>query len=201
MADGLYELVLGDGIADVAGLPMVAATIGFRVGVVAVRRAPTGPGLLTIRVIPESVSSRTIVLIDGDDVGPAPILNRTTSQGVAHRIEILGTSPFSGSTILIYEAVRTLTPEQRLTLEADVTPFGTIAIATIASSPGGTVFIDGEEIGPTPLANYPVTAGPVHTLEIRPFDGDAATRERYIADFRVELLEDKSLGRVELPER
>jgi hypothetical protein len=47
----------------------------------------------------------------------------------------------------------------------------------------------------------PVTAGPVHTLEIRPDDADAATHAPYLADFRVELLEDKSLGRVDLPAR
>ena len=79
-----------------------------------------------------------------------------------------------------------------------MTPFGTISID---SRPGGTVFIDGEEIGPTALVSYPVTAGPVHALEIRPLDADAATRAPYLADFRVELLEDKPLGRVELPAR
>ena len=46
-----------------------------------------------------------------------------------------------------------------------------------------------------------VTAGPVHTLEIRPLAVDAATRGPYVTDFSVELLEDKSLGRVELPVR
>jgi len=48
---------------------------------------------------------------------------------------------------------------------------------------------------------YPVTAGTVHTLEIRPLPADEATRGPYVVDFRVELLEDKSLGRVELPTR
>ena len=79
-----------------------------------------------------------------------------------------------------------------------MTPFGTI---NIASAPGGRVFVDREELGSTPLVSYPVTAGPIHTLEIRPVDADAATRGTYVVDFRVELLEDKSLGRVELPVR
>ena len=198
MAAGLYRVVLGDGITDVGGLPMVADTFGFRVGVVARRVAPSGPGRLTIEVIPASVASRTIVVIDGDRVGPAPIRDRVVSEGVAHRIEILGTSPVSIGTIRIYDAVQTLSPAQSLTVSAAVTPFGTI---TIASTLGGRVFVDGEEVGPTPLVSYPVTAGVVHTLEIRPLDADAATRAPYVADFSVELLEDKSLGRVELPVR
>ena len=198
MAAGLYRVVLGDGITDVGGLPMVSDTFGFRVGVVARRVAPSGPGRLTIEVIPASVASRTIVVIDGDRVGPAPIRDRVVSEGVAHRIEILGTSPVSVGTIPIYNAVQTLSPAQSLTVSAAVTPFGTI---TIASTPGGRVFVDGEEVGPSPLASYPVTAGAVHTLEIRPLDADAATRSPYVADFSVELLEDKSLGRVELPVR
>ena len=198
MAAGLYRLVLGDGITDVGGLPMLPDTFGFRVGVEARPVAATGPGRLTIRVIPASVGPRTIVVIDGDTVGPAPIEGRVVSEGVAHRIEIFGTSPVSVGTIRIYDAVQTLSPAQSLTVNAAVTPFGTI---TIASTPGGRVFVDGEEIGPAPLVSYPVTAGLVHTLEIRPLEADAETHVPYVTDFSVELLEDKSLGRVELPVR
>ena len=198
LAAGLYRLVLGDGITDVAGLPLLPDTFGFRVGVVARPVAPSGPGRLTIQVIPASVASRTIVMIDGETLGPAPILNRVVSEGVAHRIEIFGTSEVSPRRIRIFDVSQTLSPAQQLTLRAEVTPFGTI---TIDSRPGGRVFIDGEEIGPTALVSFPVTAGPVHTLEIRPLDADAATRAPYLADFRVELLEDKFLGRVELPVR
>ena len=91
-----------------------------------------------------------------------------------------------------------MTPEQVFTLNANVTPFGTISID---STPGGRVFINGEEIGPTALVQLPVAAGPVHTLEIRPLAADAGTRGIYTTDFTVELLEDKSLGRVQLPQR
>ena len=198
MASGVYRLVLREGITDVAGVPMLPDTFGFRVGVEARPVAPSGPGRLTIQVIPTSVASRTIVVIDGETVGPAPVQDRVVSQGVAHRVEIFGTSAFSPRTIRIFDASQTLSPAQRLTLTAEVTPFGTISID---STPGGTVFIDGEELGPTALVTYPVAAGPVHTLEIRPTDADAATHAAYLADFRVELLEDKSLGRVELPAR
>jgi hypothetical protein len=198
MADGVYRLVLGDGITDVAGVPMLPDTFGFRVGVVARPVAPSGPGRLTIRVLPASVASRTIVVVDGDTLGPAPVLDRVVSEGVAHRVEIFGTSLFSPRTLRIFDARQTLSPAQSLTLTAEVTPFGTISID---SSPGGTVFIDGEELGSTALVTYPVAAGPVHTLEIRPLDADAETHAPYVADFRVELLEDKSLGRVELPAR
>ena len=198
MAPGVYRLVLGDGITDVAGIPMAPDTFGFRVGVEARPVAPSGPGRLTIRVIPASVASRTIVVIDGVAVGPAPVEDRVVSERVAHQVEIFGTSAFSPRTIRIFDANQTLSAAQRLTLTAQVTPFGTISID---SSPGGRVFIDGEELGPTALVTYPVTAGPVHTLEIRPDEADAATHAPYLADFRVELLEDKSLGRVELPAR
>ena len=138
MAAGLYRVVLGDGITDVGGLPMVADTFGFRVGVVARRVAPSGPGRLTIEVIPASVASRIIVVIDGDRVGPAPILDRVVSEGVAHRIEIFGTSPVSIGTIRIYDAVQTLSPAQSLTVSVAVTPFGTI---TIASTGSVTIFV------------------------------------------------------------
>ena len=198
MADGVYRLVLGDGITDAGGLPMLPVSFEFRVGVEARPVAPSGPGRLTVQVIPASVASRTIVVIDGEELGPPPIEGRVLSEGVAHRVEIFGTSEVSIRTIRIFDASQTLSPAQRLTLRAEVTPFGTV---NIASSPAGTVFIDDEEIGPTPLVSYPVTAGPVHTLEIRPLDADAATRARYVADFRVELLEDKRLGRVDLPVR
>jgi hypothetical protein len=180
----------------VAGIPLSPDTLAFRVG--ARPAPPSGPGRLTIRVVPASVASRTIVVIDGETVGPAPIQDRVLSEEVAHRVQIFGTSEFSPRTIPIFDASQTLAPAQRLTLTAEVTPFGTISID---SSPGGTVFIDGTELGPTALVTYPVTAGPVHTLEIRPLEADAATHAPYIADFRVELLEDKSLGRVELPAR
>ena len=196
LAPGRYRLVLGGGITDVGGVPMLADSFGFRVRAPA--RRPQGPGLLTIQVIPASVASRTIVVIDGDTLGPAPIEGRQVSEGVAHRIEIFGTSELSRRILRIYDAGQTLSPAQSLTVNAEVTPFGAI---TIASTPGGTVFVDGEEIGTTPLVSYLVTAGPVHTLEIRPLDADAAARGPYVVDFRVELLEEKSLGRVELPAR
>jgi len=196
MAAGVYRLALGDGITDRGGLPMLPDTVGFRVGARPV--VPSGPGRLTVQVIPASVASRTIVVIDGATLGPAPIVDRVVSAGVAHRVEIFGTSEFSPRTIRIYDSRQTLSPAQNFTLRAEVTPFGTISID---SRPAGTVFIDGEELGTTALVTYPVAAGTVHTLEIRPLDEDAATHAPYLADFRVELLEDKSLGRVELPAR
>ena len=48
LAAGLYRLVLGDGVTDVGGLPMLPDTFGFRVGVEARPIAPSGPGRLTI---------------------------------------------------------------------------------------------------------------------------------------------------------
>ena len=59
MAAGVYRLVFGDGVTDRAGLPMLPDTVGFRVGVEARPVVPSGPGRLTIQVIPASVASRT----------------------------------------------------------------------------------------------------------------------------------------------
>ena len=65
----------------------------------------------------------------------------------------------------------------------------------------GTVYIDGTEVGPAPLVSYPVTAGS-HTLEIRPLQADEAMLAPYTVEFTIErLLEDRSLGRVQLPAR
>lgn len=198
MTAGTYRLVLGEGITDVGGIPMIPDTVGFRVGVEAQPVVPTGPGRLTVEVVPASVAPQTIVVIDGDTLGPAPVRNRVLAEGIAHRVEIFGKPEFSARMIRIYDAQQTLSPGQRLTLRAQVTPFGTISVD---STPGGTVFVDGQEIGSTALVTYPVTAGAVHTLEIRPLPANEATHGPYVVDFRVELLEDKSLGRVELPAR
>ena len=65
LANGLYELVLADGITDADGLPLAPVTFGFRVGVVAQRRVPTGPGRLTVQVVPDALAPYTIVVIDG----------------------------------------------------------------------------------------------------------------------------------------
>ena len=198
MANGTYRLVLGEGIADVGGMPMIPATVGFRVGVVPRPVTLTGPGRLTVQVVPASVAPQTSVVIDGDTLGPAPVEDRVLAEGIAHRVEIFGKPEFSARMIRIFDAQQTLSPAQRLTLRAQVTPFGTVSID---STPGGTVFVDGQEIGSTALASYPVTAGAVHTLEIRPLPANEATHGPYVLDFSVELLEDKSLGRVELPAR
>jgi hypothetical protein len=160
--------------------------------------APTGPGRLTVQVVPASLAPRTLVVIDGDTLGPAPLGNGVLAEGVAHRVEIFGKPEFSARLIRIYDGQQTPAPAQRLTPRAQVTPLGTVSID---STPGGTVFVDGQEIGSTALVTYPVTAGTVHTLEIRPLPADETTHGPYVVDFRVELLEDKSLGRVELPAR
>ena len=51
------------------------------------------------------------------------------------------------------------------------------------------------------MAGYPVTAGVVHRLEIRPTAADEGAFEAFRAEFRVEPLEWKSLGRLALPPR
>jgi hypothetical protein len=88
-------------------------------------------------------------------------------------------------------------PGQVLNVTAEVTPFGSI---DIVSQPAGIVFVDGRQVGRTPLAGYPVTARVAHRIEIRPAAGDGSVGP-YTAEFRVEPFEWKSLGRVTLPPR
>ena len=59
--------------------------------------------------------------------------------------------------------------------------------------------LDGRQVGRTPLAGYPVSAGVVHRLEIRPSPADQAKFGPFTTEFRVNALEWKSLGRVALP--
>ena len=65
---------------------------------------------------------------------------------------------------------------QTVNLAPEITPFGSI---DIVSEPAGAVFVDGRQVGRTPLAGYPVTAGTIHRLEIRPSPADAGDAAWY----------------------
>ncbi|MDT8369556.1 MAG: Ig-like domain-containing protein [Longimicrobiales bacterium] len=198
---GRYQVHLGRGLSDTDGEYLPDQTITFAVSETTVAAAappPSGPGRLAIRVTPAEVSSRTIVYLNGESLGAAPIAARTVPERVRHHIEIVATDEYARNRLSIYEEEVTLRPGERRTLEAAVTPFGTVSVT---SSPAGVVYIDGQEVGPTPLVAHLVTAGRSHRLEIRPTPSDAATHRPYTAEFTVDRLETQGLGRIQLPER
>lgn len=199
LAAGGYTVRLGRGLADLDGEFLPEATVAFQVREPAVAAPPaTGPGRLTIRVVPAELAPRTLVYLDGDLLGPPPIRNRTVEERVRHRVEIFATSQLGEGRLSIYDSGVTLNPGQRSTLDAAVTPFGSVSII---SNPAGRVFIDGEDVGRTPLVGHPVAAGTQHTLVIRPLGDAVATHQPYSVQFTVGKLEDMGLGRVALPER
>ena len=69
----------------------------------------------------------------------------------------------------------------------------------MVSQPSGAVFVDGRQVGRTPLAGYPVLAGIIHRLEIRPPPADQDLYDPFTTEFRVDALEWRSLGRLVLP--
>ncbi len=99
---------------------------------------------------------------------------------------------------MISDNAVTLNPGQSSTLNADVTPFGSVSVI---SNPAGRVFIGGQDVGPSPLMDHPVAAGRSHLLEIRPVGDALATHGPYSVEFTVGAHELQGLGRIELPAR
>jgi class 3 adenylate cyclase len=196
---GPYTLHLHHGLADQDGEYLAARVIGFEVSeVVAPRPPPSGPGRLAIIVVPSELGSRTTVYLDGEPIGSAPVSPRSVQESVRHRIEIFAVGDYSQNRLSIYDDEVILSPGQSRTVEARVTPFGDVSIV---SDPVGVVYIDGQEIGSTPLVSHLVTANRPHRLEVRPTGATAATHRAYVAEFTVGLLESAGLGRVQLPPR
>ena len=195
-----YTVRLGRGLADTDREYFPGESLGFQVAAAPVRPAapPTGPGRLTIRVVPGELAARTVVYLDGEQLGPAPIPARTVQESIRHRIEIFATAEFSRNRLSIYSDEILLNPGQERVVDAQVTPFGTVSVL---SEPPGVVYIDGQEVGPTPLVSHLVTANRPHTLEIRPTGATAASHRSYTSEFSVGLLEDRGLGRIQLPAR
>jgi hypothetical protein len=90
----------------------------------------------------------------------------------------------------------TLRAGESMNIAAQISAFGSI---DVVSQPGGAVYIDGRQVGRTPLAGYPVLAGVIHRLEIRPSPADQSNYGSFTTEFRVNALEWKSLGRLQLP--
>jgi len=156
----------------------------------------TGPAVLNLQASPAAALAFLKVVVDGDTLGPPPVTGVMLTAGRSHTVTVVGVPDLSSYSLVVFRREVSPQPGQILNIAADITAFGSI---DVVSQPGGTVFVDGRQVGRTPLAGYPVTAGVVHRLEIRPSTADAARFSPYTGDFRVEPLEWKSLGRVSLP--
>ena len=156
----------------------------------------TGPATLNLRVSQAAARPFLKVVVDGDTLGPPPVSGYQLAPGRRHDLAIVGTPDLSAYTLVVFQREVTPQPGQVLDIGAEITAFGSI---DVVSQPSGTVFVDGRQVGRTPLAGYPVTAGVVHRLEIRPTAAEAGRFAPFSGEFRVEPLEWKSLGRLALP--
>ena len=160
-------------------------------------RAGSGAGTLSLTVVPAAAQPFIRVVIDGDTVGPAPLKGFALSQR-EHTVVLVGVPELSSFALPVFWQTVTIQPGEAVTLAAQITGFGSV---DVVSESAGAGFIDGRQVGRTPLAGYPVVAGTIHRLEVRPSTADQAKFAPYTTDFRVQPLEWKSLGRVALPAR
>lgn len=223
---GRYVVHLDSAVRTARGLPVVPDTLSFRVASASGPSAPsegkprqgsagagasaartprpkpaapaTGPATLNLTVASEAAAPFLKVVLDGDTLGPPPIKGRQLTEGRSHVVTIVGVPDLSAYTLVVYRKEITPQPGQVLDVSAEITAFGSIDVASV---PTGTVYVDGHQVGRTPLAGYPVTAGVVHRLEIRPSPADTDRVGPFLGEFRVGPLEWKSLGRLPLPPR
>ena len=156
----------------------------------------TGPATLNLQASPPAALPFLKVVVDGDTLGPPPVTGVKIAEGRTHAVSLVGVPELSSYTLVVFRREVSPQPGQILNISAEITAFGSI---DVVSQPAGTVFVDGRQVGRTPLAGFPVTAGVVHRLEIRPTTADAGRFSPFTGDFRVGPLEWKSLGRVSLP--
>lgn len=191
-----YVIRLGAGIADTAGNAMAADSLRFALAAAA--RPASGPGWLTIRVAPESLAPFVSVVVDGEGAGRPPVSRHQVTGGRAAAVSVVGSPPESGRRITLYSNRFSVDPGQTRTLPLEVPSFGAV---TVLSAPAGSlVFIDGTQVGSTPLARYPVRAGS-HTVEVRPREGAEAEYGTHRETVEVGALEWTKRLSVTLPPR
>lgn len=218
-AGARYRVGIDSTVLTVAGLGVTPDTLWFHVGGAAptsARPATTtgspeaapkestgsaggarsGPATFNITASPSAALPYLKVVVNGDTLGPPPQTGVSVAEGRTHTVTLVGVPELSSYSLVVFSREVAAQPGQAVDVAAQITAFGSI---DIVSEPAGTVFVDGRQVGRTPLAGYPVTAGVVHRLEIRPTPADAARFSPYRGEFRVEPLEWKSLGRVTLP--
>lgn len=152
-----------------------------------------GLGTLNVAVVPPAAQPFLKLVVDGDTVAS---LKGIALNDRPHTVMLIAVPELSSFALPVFRQQVQIEPGKSLNLSAQITAFGSI---DVTSQPAGAVFIDGRQIGRTPLAGYPVTAATVHRLEIRPSAADQAKFASYNVEFRVNSLEWKSLGRVALP--
>lgn len=193
----LYAVTIDSTVVDLAGVAMLPDSLIFRVAAAPPPR-PTGPGRLSIDVAPTTTREHVVVVLDGDTLGAPPIARREIAQNENHTIEVLGVHRRSPHKISVYSRTLRPTPGQVINLSAEIQAFGWI---TIDADQPGMVFIDGQQIGRTLLAGYPVTAGTMHMIEVRPLPAEAARFNAWTTQFQVGALETTAFGRVTLTPR
>lgn len=207
-AGGRYVVRIDSTLTGATGLAALADSLALsvvprRVATTApARSAPTpravGPGTLSVTVVPAAAQPFVKVVIDGDTVGTPPLRGLSLSEGRSHSVVVVGVPELSAFVLPVFRESVTLRAGQTVNLAAEISAFGSI---DVVSQPSGAVFVDGRQVGRTPLAGYPVLAGIVHRLEIRPSQADQDLYGPFTTEFRVDALEWRSLGRLVLPPR
>lgn len=171
-----YTLKLSSAIRDTAGNGLRPDSLVFRTGSAtasrppqarpspASRSEPSGPGTFRLDVLPTAARQHVRIVVDGRELGPPPIDGHRVSPGRAHVVEVIGHPPQSPRTIALYRGEHSATPGQTRDVTPEIGAFGTISVA---ARPTGRVYLDGDFVAETPLAGYPLTAGP-HELVVRP---------------------------------
>jgi len=156
----------------------------------------TGPATLALDIQPDAGRPFVKVVVDGDTLGPPPVSGVSLAAEQPHTIVVVGAPELSSHTITVFERTVTPRPGEAVQIEAVIIPFGSV---DVVSEPRGIVFIDGRQVGRTPVAGIPVVAGRLHRIEIRPLPADQNRVGPFTGEFRVLPFEWKSLGRLVLP--
>jgi hypothetical protein len=209
-AGGRYVVSVDTTVLGATGLEVARDSVAVRI---AVRRAATptvaqtagapgvtmgggAPGTLSISVVPANAQAYVKVVIDGDTIGTAPLRGHPLGVGGSHQVILVGVPDLSSFALPVFRQTVTHKAGESMNIAAQISAFGSI---DVGSQPSGAIYVDGRQVGRTPLAGYPVLAGVVHRLEIRPSPSDQSSYRSFTTEFRVNALEWKSLGRLQLP--
>lgn len=190
-----YRLVLGrapadSSIRDRAGNALAPDTLAFTTGAEGTgqaRRPPSGeeeeetPEYSYLELDVDN-ARHTRILVDGRDRG-APPVNLRIPPGSSHEVRVIGiTQGLAQKRFTLADTSFTVPPGATGGGTLQVPRFGSVVFG---GNSGRTVLVDGREIGETPVAGHPLTAGQ-HTLEIRPAEGEAGSRSAYTGTFTVQ---------------
>ena len=179
-AGGGYVVRIDSTLTGATGLAALVDSLTLRVAPRRTATAPApraqapssparaGPGTLSLTVVPAAAQPFVRVVIDGDTVGTPPLRGLPLGDGRSHSIVLVGVPELSSFTLPIFRQSVTVQAGEAVNLAAEISAFGSI---DLVSQPDGAVFVDGRQVRRTPLTGYPVLAGIVHRLEIRPFAG------------------------------